>query len=157
MAYRTSAPNTPPPIARLDGANVKRLDSVADAFLVAPAGKTLDANDRKLMLGEIKSRRGADVADRSDTYVAQRFACLRGDAAGGPDPSFPPDGMAVGSTVYNEVVGDAKQMRTRQNLYLNHARNVLTNAANGKMLNPSDVEDLAQQLAKSDPLGKFSK
>ena len=82
---------------------------------------------------------------------------MRADAAGGADPSFPPDGMTEGSTVYNEVVGNAKQMRTRQNLYLNYARTVLTAAANGKMLTPSDVEDLAQQLAKSDPLGKFSK
>ena len=151
MAYRTSAPNTPPPIARLDGANVKRLDSVADAFLVAPAGKTLDVNDRKLMLGEIKSRRGADVADRSDTYVAQRFACLRGD-------DVPADGMAPGSIVAAEFKGSAKAQRTKINAYLNRARTELSNAYGSgitKQPNPGDVETRAFELAQTDPEGKF--
>ena len=149
MAYRTSAPNTPPPIARLDGANVKRLDSVADAFLVAPAGKTLDVNDRKLMLGEIKSRRGADVADRSDTYVAQRFACLRGD-------DVPADGMAPGSIVAAEVKGSAKAQRARINAYLNRARTELSaGAARSSFPNPGDVETRAYELAQLDPEGLF--
>ena len=148
MAYRTTQPNTPPPITRLDNANVKRLDAVADAFLVAPASKTLDANDRKLMLGEIKSRRGADVADRSDTYVAQRFACLRGD-------DVPADGMAPGSVVRAEVLGSAKAQRARQNSYLNVARNQLVAESNGKMVNANEVEDRAYQLSKTDPLGLF--
>ena len=149
MAYRTSAPNTPPPIARLDGANVKRLDSVADAFLVAPAGKTLDVNDRKLMLGEIKSRRGADVADRSDTYVSQRFACLRGD-------DVPADGMAPGSIVAAEVKGSAKAQRARINAYLNRARTELSaGAARSSFPNPGDVETRAYELAQLDPEGLF--
>ena len=151
MAYRTSTPKTPPPITRLDNANVKRLDAVADAFLVAPAGKTLDVNDRKLMLGEIKSRRGADVADRSDTYVAQRFACLRGDAV-------PDDGMAPGSIVAAEVKGNAKAERSKINAYLCRARTELSNAYGSgitKQPNPGDVETRAYELAQTDPEGLF--
>ena len=157
MAYRTSAPKPPTP-TRTDSSDNLRLDAAAAQFLEAGVPTKLLAKDRAAMIKAIENRPGvATISERSDDYIAARFSAMRADAAGGPDPSFPPDGMAAGSTVAAEVVGNAKQMRTRQNLYLNHARNVLTNAANGKMLNPSDVEDLAQQLAKSDPLGKFSK
>ena len=149
MAYRTTQPNTPPPITRLDSANVRRLDIAANTYLVAPAGKTLDVNDRKLMLGEIKSRRGADVADRSDTYVAQRFACLRGD-------DVPADGMAPGSIVAAEVKGSAKAQRARINAYLNRARTELSaGAARSSFPNPGDVETRAYELAQLDPEGLF--
>ena len=149
MAYRTTQPNTPPPITRLDSANVRRLDIAANTYLVAPAGKTLDVNDRKLMLGEIKSRRGADVADRSDTYVAQRFACLRGD-------DVPADGMAPGSIVAAEVKGSAKLERTKINRYLNRARTELSaGAARSSFPNPGDVETRAYELAQLDPEGLF--
>jgi len=151
MAYRTSAPKPPTPITRVDSSDNLRLDAAAAVFLEAGVPTKLLA-----MIKAIENRPGvATVAERSDDYVAARFSAMRADAAGGPDPSFPVDDMAIGSTVRAEVLGNAKEMRTRQNLYLNYARTVLTNAGNGKMLNPSDVEDLAAQFAKSDPLGKF--
>ena len=156
MAYRTSAPKPPTPITRVDSSDNLRLDAAAAVFLGAGVPTKLLAKDRSAMIKAIESRPGvATISERSDDYVAARFSAMRADAAGGPDPSFPDDGMAVGSTVYNEVVGDAKQQRTRQNAYLVYARTVLTAASNGKMLTPSDVEDLALQFAKSDPLGKF--
>ena len=156
MAYRISAPKPPTPSSRVDTSDTARLDAAAAVFLGAGVPTKLLAKDRAAMIKAIENRPGvATISERSDDYVAARFSAMRADAAGGPDPSFPPDGMAAGSTVRAEVLGDAKQQRTRQNAYLNYARTQLTAAANGRMLNPSDVEDLALQFAKSDPLGKF--
>ena len=158
MAFRTSAPKPPTPSSRVDSSDNPRLDAAAAVFLEAGVPTKLLAKDRAAMIKAIENRPGvATISERSDDYIAQRYVCMRADAAGGPDPSFPDDGMAVGSTVRAEVLGDAKQQRTRQNAYLVYARTVLTAASQGRMLTPSDVEDLAAQFAKSDPLGKFSK
>ena len=159
MAFRTSAPKPPTPSSRVDSSDNLRLDAAAEVFLAAGVPTKLLAKDRAAMIKAIENRpKVASVSEKSDDYICARYSAMRADAAGGiADPSFPPDGMAEGSTVRAEVLGDAKEMRTKQNLYLCYARTVLTAAANGKMLTPSDVEDLAQQLAKSDPLGKFTK
>ena len=149
MAYRTSPPKTPPPIKRLDSVNAKRLDGEAKGFLAAPPGTRLDANDRRLMIEAIEARPNVvSIAERSDDYIAARFVAMRGD-------DVPADGMAPGSIVAAEVKGSAKQMRTRQNAYLNTARNQLVAESNGKMVNANEVEDRAYQLSKTDPLGLF--
>ncbi len=151
MAYRTSTPKTPPPIKRLDSVNAKRLDTAADTFLHAPPGTRLDANDRRLMIEAIESRPGvASIAERSDDYVAARFAAMRAD-------DVPTDGMAPGSVVAAEVKGAAKLERTKINAYLNRARSELQAAPGmrSSFPNPGDVETRAYELAQTDPEGKF--
>jgi len=156
MAYRTDRPVAP--VKRLDGITAKRLDVAADAFLHAPSGTKLETHDRALMIGEIESRRDVHVAERSDDYIAQRYVCMRADAAGGPDPLIPPDGMAANSVVAAEVRGTAKLERSKINAYLNRARTELSNAYGSgitKQPNPGDVETRAFELAQTDPEGKF--
>ena len=158
MAYRTSTPKPPTPIKRLDSVNAKRLDTAADTFLHAPPGTKLATHDRSLMIEAIESRPGVHISERSDDYVAARFAAMRADAAGGPDPLIPPDGMAAGSTVAAEVKGNAKLERSKINAYLNRARTELSNAYGSgitKQPNPGDVETRAYELAQTDPEGKF--
>ena len=154
MAYRTDRP-VAPVAQRLDGAVATRLDTVASEYLRLAEGVPLNLSDRTLMLQEIKTRRGADVSDKSDVYVSQRFLCMRQDTGGGSDPTVPADGMAPGSVTRAEVVGDAKEQRARENLYLNIARQQLVAERNGGPINTFDVEFRAVILARTDPLGMF--
>ena len=151
-SYRTDQPK--PPITRPDSVNAKRLDAEAKGFLAAPVGTRLDANDRKMMITELESRRGVVVTDRSDDYIAARYAAMREDVV-------PEDGMAVGSVVRSEVLGSAREQRRRMNSYLCTAFTQLLKEqrADGgisSLPNGCDVEDRARQLAKQDPKGLFT-
>ena len=157
MAYRTDRP-VAPVAQRLDGAVATRLDTVANEYLRLAEGVPLNLSDRTLMLQGVKALRGADVSDKSDTYLAQRYllARARQDAGGGSDPTVPADGMAPGSVVAAEVKGTAKTERIKINAYLNRARSELSaGSLRSQMPNPGDVETRAYELAQQDPEGLF--
>ena len=141
------------PTPRIDSSTATRLDGVAAEFLKTTGAK-LNGADRGGMIIELESRRGVVVTDRSDDYVAARYAAMRADVV-------PADGMAPGSTVRAEVLGNAREQRQRMNSYLNQAFGELlkeqrVNGGVSSLPNGCDVEDRARQLAKQDPKGLFT-
>ena len=148
-----SNPMKPKPTPRIDSSTATRLDGVAAEFLKTTGAK-LNGADRGGMIIELESRRGVVVTDRSDDYVAARYAAMRADVV-------PADGMAPGSTVRAEVLGGARELRQRTNSYLNQAFGELlkeqrVNGGVSSLPNGCDVEDRARQLAKLDPKGLFT-
>ena len=151
-----SNPMKPKPTPRIDSSTATRLDGVAAEFLKTTGAK-LNGVDRGGMIIELESRRGVVVTDRSDDYIAARYAAMRADVA---DP-LPADGMAPGSVVRSEVLGSAREQRRRMNSYLCTAFTQLlaeqrVNGGVSSLPNGCDVEDRARQLAKQDPKGLFT-